>query len=459
MEKTLTQHSWPVELRQTLKLAWPLIVAQLAGILLFTTDVVMMGWLGTPQLAAGTLATALLHPIFIGGIGVISATTPMIAQAIGGRQTRSVRRTLRQGFWVSIILTIGMAPILLNAEPLFLLLGQDPSTAALAQGYLNLALWIALPGLLTRTLQSVLQAKGSTTIILYITIAGIFVNGFGNYVLMFGNFGFPRLELVGAGISTSIVNLVMFLLTLAYVLVHRRYRRYHILVRFWKPDWQRFRDIFRIGLPIGLTVMSEISMFGVAVIMMGWLGTNEVAAHAVAVQCAAIAFMIPLGLSQATTVRVGLAVGAGSVDGIKKAGWASMLFTLGFMTVTCALMILFPQQLAGLFLSDTNPANKISLSLAMGYIAVAAWFQFVDGTQVVMAAALRGMSDTRATMIVAFVGYWLFGLSIAYYCGFVLQWRGVGIWMGLASGLAFVAVVLTIRFALRERLGLLQKAG
>ncbi len=449
---------WGAELSATLKLAWPLIIAQVASNLLIATDVVMMGWLGPEHLAAGTLAAALLHPIFLGGLGTATATAPMIAQAIGAREGRSVRRTVRQGFWVSVALFALITPILLSAQPLYLLLGQIPEVAARSQSYLNFALGMVLPGLLIIPLRSLMQAKGSTTAILVITLVGVAVNAAANYALMFGNFGLPRLELVGAGITTTTAHALMFLLSLVYVLIHRRYRRYYILVRLWKPDWQRFAEIFRIGSPIGLSLTSEVGMFGVAVVMMGWLGTDEVAAHAVAVQCASLAFMVPLGLSQATTVRVGLSVGARTPDGVRKAGWTSLGLTLAFMSGTCALFILAPEPLVGLFLDPARPENAASLRLAATYLFVAALFQLVDGTQVVMASALRGMSDTRTPMLVAVAGYWLVGLTTAYVGGFVLGLRGVGIWMGLAAGLAFVAVVLTVRFTLRERLALMDKA-
>lgn len=441
-----------------LKLAWPLVVAQLAGILLFTTDVVMMGWLGPTQLAAGTLATSFLHPIFLGCLGVITATAPMIAQAIGARETKSVRRTVRQGFWASAVLAVLAIPLLLNADNFYLALGQDPELAGLAQGYLNIALCMMFPGLALIALRSLLQAKGDTQVILFITIVGIFVNGLGNYLLMFGNFGMPRLELVGAGISTVIVNWVMFLLALLYVTRHRRHRRYYVLVRLWKPDWARFRELFRIGIPIGLALMSEVGMFGVAVVMMGWLGRDEVAAHAIALQCAAIAFMIPLGLSQAAVVRVGLATGAHNKDGVTRAGWTALGVTLIIMCATCTLFILAPGMLVNLFLNPARPENQASLMLAASYLAIAGVFQLVDGAQVAMQNALRGMSDTRVPMVIALVGFWLVGLGTAYFAGFVLDLRGVGVWIGLATGLAFAAVLLTHRFAARERLGLMQKA-
>lgn len=449
---------WGAEFLAIARLAWPLVVAQLASILLFTTDVVMMGWLGPTQLASGTLATSLLHPVFLGGLGVVTATAPMIAQAIGARQTRSVRRTVRQGFWAAAVMTIIALPILLNAENLYLSLGQDAELAALAQGYLNFAVLGLLPGLLIVALRSLLQAKGDAHIILWITIAGLFVNGLGNYALMFGNFGFPRLELVGAGISTSFVNLVMFLLALAFVLLHRRHRRYYILVRLWKPDWPRFFRLFRIGTPIGLSLVFEVGMFGAAVIMMGWLGRDEVAAHAIALQCASIAFMIPLGISQATVVRVGLYVGVNNSEGVTRASWSAMILTLIFMCLTCAIMVFAPDYLVRLFLDPARPENQVSLALAGSYLLLVGLFQIPDGAQASMSASLRGMSDTRVPMVISIFGYWVVGLGAAYVAGFTFGMRGMGIWMGLAIGLSFAAILLIWRFLWRYRLNLMEKA-
>ncbi|MEX0859396.1 MAG: MATE family efflux transporter [Cucumibacter sp.] len=455
--RTAVDSGWAEEARTTFALAWPLIITQVAQIAFFTTDVIVMGWLGPDYLAAGTLATALIHPLVVGGFGVVFATSPMVAQAIGARDFRSIRRTVRQGFWIALLLSVVIIPLLYQAPTIFTWLGQRPETIDRASLFIAFAAWSTPSVLLFMVLRSLISAKGNTGVILAITLVGVACNALFNYALVFGNFGLPRLELIGSGIATSLTNFLMFLAALAYAVFHRRYRRHHILVRFWKPDWPRFFEFFRIGMPIGLTLMSEVGLFGVAVIMMGWLGSNEVAAHAVALQCAAIAFMVPLGLSQATTIRVGLAMGARHPAGVTVAGWTSLALTLAFMALTCASFLLFPDWFASIFLDPAKPGNATSLSLATSYLTIAALFQFVDGTQVSMASALRGLSDTRVPMIVALVGYWLVGLSIAYLCGFVLGWRGVGIWIGLAAGLAFVAVVLTIRWASRERLGLVPR--
>jgi len=446
---------WMAELRATFMLAWPLVVAQLAGVALTATDVIMMGWLGPEQLAAGSLAASVFFPLFVGGIGVVSVTAPLIAQAIGARRARSVRRTVRQGFWIAFLATLIITPLVFQIGNFFRLIGQDPNIAALSQTYMSTAVFLVFPGLGIIVLRSLLTARGDSAVILWITLVGIIVNALGNYALMFGNFGLPRLELLGAGISTSVVNSLMFVAALGFVLTHKRYKRYYVLVRVWKPDWARFFLMLRIGAPIGLTLMAEVGLFALASILMGLLGVGELAAHAVALQLASIAFMVPLGLSQATTVRVGLACGQGDTAAVHRAGWTSLALAMAFMLIPFTLFILFPSILVGLYLDPANPANRASLTLAASYLGVAAAFQLVDGAQVVMAAALRGMSDTRAPMVVAMIGYWGFGVGTAWFFGFVLNWRGIGVWIGLAAGLAFVAVVLTTRFAMRERLGLL----
>lgn len=449
---------WAAELRATFALAWPLVIAQLAQTLLFTTDVVMMGWLGTKYLAAGTLATTFLMPFLLAGTGTVGAVAALVAQARGARNIKAVRRIVRQGIWASAILTVILTPLLLQIRHVYGVLGQDPDATILAEQFIQLAVPLLFPALGIIVLRSVLSAFNTTRIILVITVAGVLFNAVCNYALMFGNFGFPRLELRGSAISTLLTNTLMFALFVAYVLTHRRFRRFHFLHNFFKSDWFHLREIFRVGLPIGMTVLAEVSLFTAAALLMGRLGIDEVAAHAIALQCASLAFMIPLGLGIASTVRVGNAYGRGDPEGVRKAGWTAFALGTGFMACGGLSFVLFSHNIVGLFLDHANPANANALALAASFLVVAGVFQLVDGAQVVAAHALRGMSDTTVPMIVAIVGYWAVGLPIAYVLGFVANWRGVGIWMGLASGLAFVAVVLVIRFAMRERLGLLRPA-
>lgn len=455
-EADVASLSWAEEARASFRLAWPLIVAQLAQNLLFTTDVVLMGWLGPKYLAAGTLAGAFLMPFLLTGIGIVGAVAPLVAQARGGRRIKDVRRIVRQGMWAAILIATLLQPIVLNIRPIYLALGQDPEVTALAESYIFFGSWMLYPALAMMSLRSLLAAFDDTRSILVITVLGVIVNAIAAYTLIFGHFGFPRLELRGAAIATGLVNLFMFLAMLAYALRHRRFRRFNILLRFWKPDWGHFASIFRIGLPIGLTVAAEVGLFSIAALLMGRLGTNEVAAHAVALQLASTAFMVPLGLGMAATVRVGIAYGRGDDEGVRKAGWTSLAMGVGFMSITCVLFLALPQALVSIFLNRDDPNNAIALGLAATYLGIAGIFQLVDGAQVVAAHALRGLSDTKTPMFLAIIGYWAVGLPVAYVLGFVLEWRGTGIWFGLASGLAFVAVVLVVRFAMRERLGLLK---
>lgn len=449
-------NSWADELRATFALAWPLVIAQLAQNALHTTDVILLGWLGSHYLAAGTLATTFMMPFLVFGVGIVGAVAPLVAQARGSRDIKAVRRIVRQGCWAAIALGVVLVPIVLQIKPIFGLLGQDPLATDMADQFIQINAWTLFPAIGIIAFRSLLSAFDATRAILIITVLGVLMNAAIAYVLIFGHFGFPRLELRGAAIATLLTNIAMFAMMVGYVLRHRRLKRFHVLARFWKPDWFRFREIFRIGTPIGLTVLAEVGLFTAAALLMGRLGTDEVAAHAVALQCASMAFMVPLGLGIAATVRVGMAYGRSDPEGIRKAGWTAFMLGTAFMAVTCTLFLTMGPIIVTWFLDPRVAENANSLALAASFLIVAGVFQLVDGAQVTAAHALRGLSDTKVPMLLAILGYWAVGLPIAYVLGFTLGWRGLGIWIGLAAGLAFVAAVLVTRFALRERLGLLR---
>jgi MATE family multidrug resistance protein len=449
-------HTWGGELRATFALAWPLVIAQLAQNLLHTTDVILLGWLGANALAAGTLAGAFVLLFQVAGIGVIGAVAPLVAQARGARDIKAVRRIVRQGCWAAFALCVVLIPIIWQVRPIFKLLGQNPETTELAAQFVEIAAFSLIPAFVLTAFRSLLSAFSLTRAILIVTVLGVTLNAVLAYGLIFGNFGLPRLELRGAALATLIANCFMCLALMAYVLLHRRLKRFHVLVRFWKPDWKHFREIFRLGTPIGLTVLAEVSLFSAAAFLMGWLGTDEVAGHAITMQLTSLAFMVPLGLGVAATVRVGISYGSNNPDGIRKAGWTAFGLGTGFMAISCTIFLTLGAVIVTLFLNKDDPANANALHLAASYLVIAGLFQIIDGAQVVAAHALRGLSDTKIPMFIAIFGYWCVGLPTAYFLGFVANWRGVGIWTGLAAGLAFVAVILVARFAMRERLGLLR---
>lgn len=442
---------WMAELRATMRLAWPLVTAQLAQMSLNTTDIVMMGWLGPDFLAAGSLTTSLLFPLLVFGIGTLTVVASLVAQAIGARDSRGVRRSVRQGLWVAAALSVIMVPLALQTGTFLRLFGQAPDIVALAETYAVAFAWAFPPALAFVVLRGFVSAQGSTSIVLWVTLAGVVANAALNYLLMFGHWGFPRLELTGAAIATVAVDTIMLALLYGYIQRHRRYRRYAILLRLWRPDWARLRDVVRLGLPVGFMLLAETGLFAVAALMMGWLGKAELAAHAIALQCAALAFMVPLGMSQATTIRVGLAFGRGSGAGVGVAGWTSLGLGTAFMMITSVVFLVFPENLVALFIDTTDPQNARTLRFAAAYLGIAALFQLVDSGQVIAAAALRGINDTRIPLFLGLAGYWAVGVPVAYGLGFGLGYDGVGIWFGLASGLAFVAIVLTARFAMRAQ--------
>jgi MATE family multidrug resistance protein len=380
-----------------------------------------------------------------------------MAKQLGTRRhsVRDVRRTVRQALWAATAITLPFWLILWHTEGILVALGEDPALSADAGRFAHTLQWAMLPALYYLVLRSFVAALERPGWSLAVGLGGVACNAMVNYTLIFGKFGFPALGLTGAGIGTTTTNIFMFLVMALVVTWHPRFRRYHLFGRFWRADWERFREVWRLGLPIAIMLALEIGIFNTAVLLMGLIGAESVAAHAIALQLAALTFMVPLGLSQAATVRVGLAFGRRDREGIARAGWTAFALGVSFMTLMALTMLSFPHQLVALFLNPDDPANRTVIPLAISFLFVAALFQIFDGAQSVGAGMLRGLQDTKVPMAYAAFGYWGIGLLVAVGLAFGLDWQGVGIWTGLASGLAIVAVLILARWLRRERLGLL----
>jgi MATE family multidrug resistance protein len=262
---------------------------------------------------------------------------------------------------------------------------------------------------------------------------------------------------VGGGLGSTLTWLIMCGALIGVALSDRQFRRFHLFGHWWRFDRQRTLAMVRLGWPIGVTMALEMGVFALAAYFMGWIGAPAVAAHAVALQLAALTFMVPLGLGQAATVRVGLALGRSDEAGIARAGWTAWVIGVGFMGAMAVVMWAIPRELITLFLKDA-PANAVVIGLAVSFLRVAAAFQLVDGAQVIGAGMLRGLHDTRWPLLFALVGYWVVGLGIGTWLAFARDWKGVGIWVGLASGLAAVAALMLARWILRDRLRLTRPA-
>lgn len=447
---------WLAELRATLALGWPLILTNLAQIALTTTDVIVLGRVSAEALAASALGANLYLALLIFAIGLVTATSPMMAAAIGRKRhaVRDVRRTFRQGLWSAFIISLPAWLVLWHTEAILLLFGQEAQAAAAAQDFVHHLQWGLLPALFYIVLRSFVAAVQRPLWALLVTALAVLFNAGANWVLVFGHLGFPRMGLPGSGLATTLSNTFVFVVFAAIVAWHPKFRRYALFGNIWRADWPRFLKLWQIGLPIGATLAFEITVFNAAVFLMGRFGTAAIAAHAIAIQIASISFMVPMGLSQAATVRVGLAKGAGNADGITRAGWTAFVLAVGFMASMSVLLLSAPRVLIGAFIDLDNPANAEVIRTAMSFLFCAAVFQIADGAQSLGAGMLRGLQDTRVPMIIAGLGYWGFGMGLSLLFAFKLGFGGVGIWIGLAAGLAVVAPVMLWRWTQRVRLGL-----
>jgi MATE family multidrug resistance protein len=448
---------WRRELSATLALAWPLILANLTQQIIQATDVLLMGRLGATQLAAATLALNLTFTFNLMMLGLVIASSPMMATALGQRfnAVRDVRRTFRAGLWLIAAMLPPYWLVLWHVGDLMRAFGQSEELASQGQTFLRAYMWCTAPWLLFQLLRNFVSALERPRIVLWLSLAGIAVNALLSWSLIFGHFGLPALGLVGGGLGSTLTWLAMCGALIAFVLLDRRFRRFHLFGHWWRFDRQRTAAMVRLGWPIGVTMALEMGVFALAAYFMGWIGAPAVAAHAVALQLAALTFMVPLGLGQAATVRVGLALGRRDEAGITRAGWTAWVMGVGFMGAMALGMWIFPRELVTLFLKDV-PANALVIGLAVSFLRVAAAFQLVDGAQVIGAGMLRGLHDTRWPLLFALFGYWGVGLGIGAWLAFGADWKGVGIWVGLASGLGAVAVLMLSRWLLRDRIGLTQ---
>lgn len=433
------------EWRPLTALAVPLLLAMVGQMAITTTDMLMLGRLGPEAIAAAALGLSLFHPSLLLGIGIGLAVTPLVAQARSAHRSRRLRRVVRQGVWAAVPFSIVFLPVFFWPARLFGLIGQDEALSLEAQGYLR-AMWPGLFfALLFNVLRSFLTAFELTRAILMITLVAIPLNAGANYILIFGGLGLPALGVFGAGLGSSLTNSFMGVALAVYCASASRLRRYALFNRFWRPDWSIFLEVHRMGVPIGLSIVLETSIFAGSAQIMGLIGTLELAAHQIAIQLASIAFMVPLGIGQAATARVGLAYGRHGMARARDAGWTSVMMGAIAMAVTAMLFWLAPELLIAPFLDESADALRVE-AFAISFLAVAACFQLVDGVQVNVMHALRGLHDTLVPMWIAGFGYWGVALPLAIWLGLFTSLAGVGVWLGLAAGLTVTALTLSWRF-------------
>ncbi len=427
-------------------LALPLTGSHLARQAIGVTDTVMIGWYGVDELAAVVLATSFYFVLFMLGSGYGIGIMGVLATAIARGNQTEVRRSTRMALWLSLIYSVLVLPVMWFSGALLLKLGQRPEVAAHAQQFLRIMCWAMAPALWGLTLNSFLAAAGRPNIVMLVVVSAIPVNMALNWMLIFGHFGMPELGVTGAALASLMATTMQCIVLAIFAVRLREARPYMLFRRFWAPDWPAMRALFALGTPVGLTLVAETGMFVGTNIMMGWFGTQQLAAHGIALQMASIAFMIHLGLANAITIRVGTLFGNDDRQGMRDAGITAMVLSVLFASVAIIVFLTMSEQLAALYLDAADPQTPAIIALVGGLMVYAAMFQLADGQQVVGLGLLRAVHDTRRPMYYAVVSYWLIGLPASYLLAFHAGMGPGGLWLGLLFGLGCAALLLMSRF-------------
>ena len=427
-------------------LGLPLIGSHLAQMALHVTDTVMVGWYGVVALAAVVLGASSFFIVFVVGSGFAKAVMPMVAAALGRDDETQVRRDTRMGIWLSVGYGLAVYPIFWWSEPILLALGQDPEVSLIAQDYMRIAGLGMVPALVVTVLQSYLSALHRTQVVLWVTLAAVLVNIGVNWALIFGNWGFPEMGAQGAAVATVTVQVLSLVILALYAHLLPELRRFRLFQRFWRPDWHAMAQVWKLGLPIGLTGLAEGGLFQASALMMGWIGTVELAAHGIALEVAALTFMLHVGLSSAATIRVARFDGQGDRVALRQAAKVAVVISLGVAVASVTLFLAAPKPIVALFLDLSKPESAAILAYGTVLLGVAALFQLADGMQVMALGLLRGVRDTGVPMWLAAVSYWLIGIPCSYLLASPLGFGGVGLWLGLVVGLVCAAASLMWRF-------------
>ncbi|WP_054300953.1 MATE family efflux transporter [Gemmobacter sp. LW-1] len=436
-------------LRALLALGLPLVGSHLAQMLLHVVDTVIVGWYGVAELAAVVIGGSCFFVVFVLGAGFAQAVMPMVAQALGRGDETEVRRATRMGLWLSIGCGLIAYPLFWWAEPILLAAGQKPEVAALARDFLRIAGLGLAPALLVMTLKSYLAALERTQVVLWLTLGAVFVNGALCYALVFGHWGAPELGVRGAGLASALVQLLTSAALAVYAGWLPELRRFHLFQRFWRPDWHAMGLVFRLGWPIGLTGLAESGLFQATALMMGWIGTVQLAAHGIAMQVTALGFMLHLGLSNAATVRTGRFAGAGDWGNLRRGALVAIAISATVGLAQVALYLSYPEPIVGLFIDHANPEAAEIIAFGSLLLAFAAAFQLADAAQVLALGFLRGVHDTRVPMWIASFAYWAVGIPTSWFLAFRAGLGGTGLWLGLVIGLLIASALLMWRFWIR----------
>lgn len=442
------------ELAATVLLALPLVAGQLSGVGMTVIDTMLAGHLNAHTLGAVSVGANFWVLAYVAALGVTMALSPSVAQLKGAQRYGEIGPLFRQALWLAAI----MGVLLFFAVRIVVVhflewIGVDPSLRQDAQAFVRAISWGAPAQCGYFALRGVSEGYGLTKPTMYFGLLGLALLAPIGWALMYGQLGFPPMGAEGCGIATALVLWLQFFALLAWLRWRPEYRRLNLFSRWEKPNWVEIGQLLRIGVPMGVAIFMEASLFAVVALILAGLGENTASAHQIALNVSAVCFMVPLGLALAITVRVGHAVGANDERGVRYAGYAGIALCLATQFVSAGAMLLLPERIAALYTSDAAV-----IALAAQLLILAGLFQFSDGIQVASNGALRGLKDTRLPMLITVFAYWGIGMPVGWYLAFRLGFGARGMWMGLIAGLSVAAVLLFLRFHRQARRGRWQGA-
>lgn len=428
--------------KRTLLLAFPIILGELAQMALHVIDTAMVGAVDYKQLAAAALVLSVMNIPFVFGIGITIAVSQMVSMAHGKGDDGKVSHYLFNGFWLCLITAFLITFILLANTQILFHLNQDAEVAVLAQPYMKLMSWSVIPMILFLTLKSFADGLELTKTAMLLSLLALPVNVFFNWLFIYGNWGFPRLELVGAGWGTLLTRILIFLLLLLIITYHNKFKKYIALSKNqWKFSWQAQKELLHIGIPSSFQITMEAGAFAISGIIIGTIGAVELAAHQIALSVASITFMVSMGLSQAGAIRTSNAHGRKDNLAIKEIGKGTLIMALIYGTTCAILFVLLRNQLPFIFNDDTQV-----VALAAYLLLFAALFQISDSVQAVSAGLLRGVKDVKVPTLFIAIAYWVIGIPVGYLLTFHFKMGAAGVWMGFIIGLSCSAIFLSMRF-------------
>ena len=436
------------DLKESYRISVPLVITQFTQMGIGVTDTLMIGWLGSTELAALTLATTLLFIFYIWIYGFPNAGVALISQAKGRQDTKFARRAFRMGIWLVTLASLISITVLTQVVTILDFFGQEDELIILAERYMVFGKWMILPFMLFTMLRAFMMSVDRIYVIFWISFLGLIFNAFLNYIFIFGNLGVPRLEIEGASIASVGSSLIMLTLLITYSYLNPYIRNFQLFKRIYRLDSVVLFQLAKLGFPIGFTTLAEVGSFSAAAIMMGWVGKIELAAHGILMQIFGLAFMIPLGISQAATIRIGTAIGEKDISKVSNSRIS--IYLLGFISgLAIILTLLFLGDFfVKSFLDESNQSSGLVLKFASAFLIFGLIFHIFDCGQILIIGLLRGLADTSVPFYICFVSYWVVAMPLSYVLSVHSNLEGKGIWIGLGVGMAICCFSLLIRFEL-----------